>query len=727
MASDLCEVCSSIDIRSIFKPHLDDRGNLKLRYHQRILGPVKSLLAKQNSCALCRLIVGTIGSTHDFTQGLDDKIHLIRGRLAYDGTATTFRLKTCQTGSTHCSFNPIQLLAEDATAIGLPRLFHGRVLTADCADVSLAKEWLRRCESEHGSLCSTTGAIPYPLHSETLFVDVQDYCLVSAPKDPRYVALSYCWPTTRMFAARKDNVEGLQNPYSLKTVMSELPPSIQDAIECTRELGERYLWVDALCIVQDSQRRTLHQISQMGNIYSSAAMTIVAAPCQDNDPDRAIGLPGFRRGTRTTKQIIETVQDLRLTPVLAELGVLLSRSRWLTRAWTMQEQRLSKRILYFTDEQMYFTCSCSTFCEDCMVEGASTGTTIEKGSNIWNPARDDNESSRKYSACTSREPYKSVLEAVLAYMKFASEYAVRSLSVQSDILRAVDGILKVLGESMNTSFCFGMPSSYLALTLPLCSFRGQQRSLFLDDRAGRRPTRIPSWTWAAWSQTVFFRVLWHTITVESSWFLIDDEGNAIAVPQFQPGKDFEKPSLAVHEFQPSCDYPTWLKQGLEDAARRRLEAQDFAYAKYIACCTAISKFKVLNSEKMHLPFDGRHIPFQKIDVCRGDRLVGGCYLDRDLLLGPDVKEVELMYISRLWESDKAKTVPKKWENRMASVLLVERVDRGNEEGGCWTGEGVSGADGWESGEMLVRKIGAGHVYTDAFFEDATGPVFVRLA
>lgn len=56
---------------------------------------------------------------------------------------------------------------------------------------------------------------------------------------------------------------------------------ISGAIEITKFLNERYLWVDALCIIQDDQASKTKQIVQMDKIFLSAALTIVCARGED--------------------------------------------------------------------------------------------------------------------------------------------------------------------------------------------------------------------------------------------------------------------------------------------------------------------------------------------------------------------------------------------------------------------------------------------------------------
>ncbi|OJT10399.1 hypothetical protein TRAPUB_13091 [Trametes pubescens] len=98
-----------------------------------------------------------------------------------------------------------------------------------------------------------------------------------------------------------------------------LPPTIRDAIYVTRMLGFRWLWIDSLCIIQDSDEDMAHEIGCMHHIYRYAHLTIVAGSAE-----------GVNSGD--------------------ELG-------WTaTRAWCMQEYLMSPRTLIFTPTTLRLRC-----------------------------------------------------------------------------------------------------------------------------------------------------------------------------------------------------------------------------------------------------------------------------------------------------------------------------------------------------------------------------------
>jgi len=180
----------------------------------------------------------------------------------------------------------------------------------------------------------------------------------------RYAALSYVWGSYPAIKLKIDNVEQLQQPGFLGTL--QLPQTITGASELASMLGIDYLWVDALCIIQDDDEDKKYQISKMGSIYNSAFLTIVAA--SENDSDAS--LPGLQPDTRFFNQEEIVV----LPPSEQNEGISLmttintqatnrgeffidalediDQSKWNNRAWTMQERVLSRRNIIFTKEQV---------------------------------------------------------------------------------------------------------------------------------------------------------------------------------------------------------------------------------------------------------------------------------------------------------------------------------------------------------------------------------------
>ncbi|KAK4098987.1 heterokaryon incompatibility, partial [Parathielavia hyrcaniae] len=164
-------------------------------------------------------------------------------------------------------------------------------------------------------------------------IDVTDMRIVEADSSMKYVTLSYVWPKApqlRLEMANKDMVMGPDRPLDKPEFRDRIPQMITDAMEVCREIGDRYLWVDALCIIQDNDQDKALQIRAMDVIYGSAVLTI-AATCGNG---AEASLPGVTLGSRSITQRTEMVQGHRLATRPWDFKRSVSESKWNTRAWT---------------------------------------------------------------------------------------------------------------------------------------------------------------------------------------------------------------------------------------------------------------------------------------------------------------------------------------------------------------------------------------------------------
>lgn len=139
----------------------------------------------------------------------------------------------------------------------------------------------------------------------------------------------------------------------METAQPPLPTVIKGAISVVVDLGERFLWVDALCIVQNDTSMMTDMIGRMDQIYGSAILTLVAAT---RDGSYLFPPPDIS----CRNQVSEEIYGLHLVTALPDVDIAISSSRWATRGWTLQEAILSRRCLIFTDEQLYFRCLWTT-------------------------------------------------------------------------------------------------------------------------------------------------------------------------------------------------------------------------------------------------------------------------------------------------------------------------------------------------------------------------------
>jgi len=172
------------------------------------------------------------------------------------------------------------------------------------------------------------------------------------PKHPEYgsyVALSYCWGGQQPAITTSTNIGGRTDAISL----AELPQTIRDAIAVTRSLGIRYLWVDALCIIQDSAADKTKEIAFMGEIYKNAAVTVAAGNATDANEGflmprslpSACSLPLYISKKQSGTLWLQDQKTFKRPPEPLDC-----------RAWTFQEFLLSPRILYYGSNEVIWRC-----------------------------------------------------------------------------------------------------------------------------------------------------------------------------------------------------------------------------------------------------------------------------------------------------------------------------------------------------------------------------------
>lgn len=200
-------------------------------------------------------------------------------------------------------------------------------------DVSKVSHWISTCITTHGSHCAlddASFASVFPGLHVLRLIDVMQHCLVETRELHRYVALSYIWGAVSNFKLTKSNLSRLLVPGVLQEIFRQLPRTICDAITLCRMLNVRYLWVDALCLLQNDAQDLERGVNVMDQIYERSWFTIVAAAGTDANA----GLPGVQVGSRRPANFALEVQPGILLGVNAGLDRLLENSMYSSRGWT---------------------------------------------------------------------------------------------------------------------------------------------------------------------------------------------------------------------------------------------------------------------------------------------------------------------------------------------------------------------------------------------------------
>ncbi|KAH6991808.1 hypothetical protein EDB82DRAFT_553674 [Fusarium venenatum] len=177
-----------------------------------------------------------------------------------------------------------------------------------------------------------------------------------------YAALSYAWGTDHANFA-KTTASNLNDTRALLP-WNRLSKTIQDAIVITRGLGLKYLWVDALCVLQKEKVNDVQHMEdwsietvRFASYYQNAVLTgsesssrglFLERPGHEVNPEPvAIRQKSYRTGFKES-----TIQPLRPKPGSEIVHIAL-----LARGWTTQERLRSERILHFDANCIFWECS----------------------------------------------------------------------------------------------------------------------------------------------------------------------------------------------------------------------------------------------------------------------------------------------------------------------------------------------------------------------------------
>ncbi|KAH9889087.1 heterokaryon incompatibility protein-domain-containing protein [Cubamyces lactineus] len=308
----------------------------------------------------------------------------------------------------------------------------------------------------------------------------------------RYIALSYVWGQDQPHRTTQRNLTSY-----LKAIdLSLLPQTIRDAVNVTHALGIQFLWLDSLCIIQDSLEDKHRELAKMRDVYLRAFLTIDAANASSVsqgflhdglplDGSEAVPLICPRRSAEEVLQVGSVYvangghNNRNINPWAPPRPSYYGHTAY--RAWCLQEVLLSRRCLLFTHMHLQFRCH---------------STTSHVGGPHGRFHDNDGDLPAHPPVTIFKPPTSPILFGSRDWMdvhhswhKVVEDYMRRRLSYPSDRLLACAGLAELFGRTLRCEYLAGLWRESLLYDL-LWYTEDEGDGLGTDPRA-------PSWSWAA--------------------------------------------------------------------------------------------------------------------------------------------------------------------------------------------------------------------------------------
>lgn len=488
----LCVVCTKLDIFKL------TTSKVNIPHHATF----NDLRASAVHCPLCTLFLNSLLEPESF-QPDDRRSLVVRGSTKCLTVAfPCIEEERENIIAERCSDLQLFIDSANASNAALSKI-NGRIVRP-AEDISAAKAWLDDCVTNHSECCvkrlpaAGGGEIEQKPFSPTRLIDVgpedgsqEPFLDESEHRRGAYLTLSYRWGDP---ASVTRTTQATIEDYKRQIKIGSLCKTFQDAITITRKLGERYIWIDSICIIQDSHEDKVLELARMADIYENALLTISASitACGNSGvfyPRVAINtvvvpLTDSREGGSGQFFVSDRVLSTFEEDVLA--GSLS------TRGWCLQERILPHRILHFGQDQSHWECSAGMLSENSSERRTRAQFTanddagdmrqrLTSDSPLW-------EASNR--AVTSREPHGSWYRMIETYTK-------RQLTEESDKLPAISGVARRFAAICNDAYVGGLWANDLPAGL-MWSATG-----FLTPYGTKghlpRPAhpRAPTWSWAS--------------------------------------------------------------------------------------------------------------------------------------------------------------------------------------------------------------------------------------
>jgi len=325
-----------------------------------------------------------------------------------------------------------------------------------------------------------------------------------------YLTLSYCWgQATRLPPMLLSSNVTI---YFSGMAVSSLPQTFQDAISVVQQLGLRHIWIDSLCILQDSAEDKLSEISKMDEIYANSYLTLAATDGTDSfaglfqtrehQPSAQVSWKadtfGQTYSVHLKKREYQHEDELGDWSMMYEPKDSTLQGCLNERAWTFQERVLSPRIVHFAKDQLIWECNGRTTYERSDKPDHDFDSEFFRLQNVL-------ETDPKASLAQVLHTQADQGQLYQVWYRLLEVYSARKMSFDGDKINAINGIAAAMHARLESSLIYGIWDSHIREGL-LWNVNHQGDGGFFnlenpqitykDGEARATTCAVPSWSWA---------------------------------------------------------------------------------------------------------------------------------------------------------------------------------------------------------------------------------------